>query len=140
IRNRLGINSRFGMDKSMDETNLSIQVLLEALSKIQFKFSKYFLNFSRTLIEERQIDELDNDWYQYLEYGTTDESVIWLEQLGYSRSNSIEIVTDKIEAIVTDSQGDKLVLKLIHEMHNPEIERETERIMMNYPDSFVYEG
>lgn len=140
IRNRLGINSRFGMDKSMDETNLSIQVLLEALSKIQFKFSKYFLKFSRTLIEERQIDELDNDWYQYLEYGTTDESVIWLEQLGYSRSNAIEIVTNKIEAIVTDSQGDKLVLKLIHEMHNPEIERETERIMMNYPDSFVYEG
>lgn len=54
---------------------------------------------------------LENDWYQYLEYGAVDEEVIWLEQLGYSRSNAIKIVRSNVGAIDEDELGKKMVIK-----------------------------
>ena len=124
----------------MDETNLSIQVTLEALSTIQFKFGNYFLKFSHTLKKELNTSVLENDWYQYLEYGTIDEDVIWLEQLGYSRSNAIKIVQSNVGAIDEDTFGQKIITtERLKSIGNEEIKLETERIIKNYPDVFVNE-
>lgn len=140
IRNKLGINGNRWGNGSMDETNLSIHVTLEALSTIQFKFSNYFLKFSRTLKNELNTNVLENDWYQYLEYGTIDDNVIWLEQLGYSRSSAIKIVQSNVGATDEDVLGQKVVLiDRLKSIRNEEINLETERIIKNYPDVFVNE-
>jgi hypothetical protein len=124
----------------MDEINLSIQVTLEALSIIRFKFSNYFFKFSCALKKELEVTMLENDWYQYLEYGAVDEEVIWLEQLGYSRSNAIKIVRSNVGAIDEDELGKKMVIKdQLESIGNKDINLETERIIKNYPDVFVEE-
>ncbi len=140
IRRKLGIEGNRWKKGSMDETNLSIQVTLEALSTIQFKFGNYFLKFSHTLKKELNTSVLENDWYQYLEYGTIDEDVIWLEQLGYSRSNAIKIVQSNVGAIDEDTFGQKIITtERLKSIGNEEIKLETERIIKNYPDVFVNE-
>ncbi|MEE5987555.1 hypothetical protein L1O48_02375 [Ligilactobacillus equi] len=92
IRERQGINGGNFSGGGVNESNLLIQVLMGALSDIQFKFSNYFLKFSQTILKERQLIELDNDWYKCLEYGSINEDIIWLEKLGYSRKSAIIIV------------------------------------------------
>lgn len=138
IRKRQGINSGTPTMGSMDESNLSIQVLMSALSDIQFKFSNYFLKFSQTIMKERQLIEIDNDWYKYLEYGSVNEDIIWLEKLGYSRNNAITIVKSRGKAIITDEFGSKFLLKnVVESMDNTDIIQETEQIIKNYPALFV---
>ncbi len=138
IRKRQGINSGTPTMGSMDESNLSIQVLMSALSDIQFKFSNYFLKFSQTVLKERQLVELDNDWYKYLEYGSISEDIIWLEKLGYSRNSAITIVKSKGEAIITDEFGSKFLLKnVVKSIDDTDIIQETEQIIKNYPALFV---
>lgn len=118
IRKRQGINSGTPAIGSMDESNLSIQVLMSALSDIQFKFSNYFLKFSQIIMKERQLIELDNDWYKYLEYRSISEDIIWLEKLGYSRNSAITIVKINGKAIITDVFGSKLLLRNVIETVN----------------------
>ena len=125
----------------MNESNLSIYVLLKALDTIQFKFGNYFLKLSQALLKEQQVDKLENDWYQYLEYGTTDENVIWLEQLGYDRNSALEITNSEIDIISTNELGNKVLLRnRIEELKNSEINNETEHIIKNYPDLFISEA
>lgn len=138
IRKRQGINSGTPIIGSMDESNLSIQVLMSALSDIQFKFSNYFLKFSQTILKERQLTELDNDWYKYLEYGSIDENIIWLEKLGYSRNSAITLVKSRGEAIITDEFGSKFLLKnVVESIDDTDIIQETEQIIKNYPALFL---
>ncbi|WP_270351584.1 DEAD/DEAH box helicase [Ligilactobacillus ruminis] len=138
IRKRQGINSGTPIIGSMDESNLSIQVLMSALSDIKFKFSNYFLKFSQTILKERQLTELDNDWYKYLEYGSIDENIIWLEKLGYSRNSAITLVKSRGEAIITDEFGSKFLLKnVVESIDDTDIIQETEQIIKNYPALFL---
>lgn len=138
IRKRQGINSGTPTMGSMDESNLSIQVLMSALSDIQFKFSNYFLKFSQTIMKERQLIEIDNDWYKYLEYGSINENIIWLEKLGYSRNSAVTMVKNRGEAIITNEFGSKFLLKnVVESMDDIEIIQETEQIIKNYPALFV---
>lgn len=98
------------------------------------------MKFSRTLKNELNTNVLENDWYQYLEYGTIDDNVIWLEQLGYSRSSAIKIVQSNVGATDEDVLGQKVVLiDRLKSIRNEEINLETERIIKNYPDVFVNE-
>ena len=142
VRDNYGKNNRYGIHKnSLNESNLSIYVLLKALDTIQFKFGNYFLKLSQALLKEQQVDKLENDWYQYLEYGTTDENVIWLEQLGYDRNSALEITNSEIDIISTNELGNKVLLRnRIEELKNSEINNETEHIIKNYPDLFISEA
>lgn len=138
IRKMQGIKGGNFSRGSMDEPNLSIQVLMGALSDIQFKFSNYFLKFSQTILKERQLIELDNDWYKYLEYGSINEDIIWLEKLGYSRNSAITIVKRRGKAIIIDEFGSKLLLKnAVESMGDTDIIQETEQVIKNYPALFV---
>ena len=142
IRDNYGkINWCGRRNNSLDESNLSIYVLLKALDTIQFKFGNYFLKFSHALMKERQIDKLENDWYQYVEYGATDKNVLWLEQLGYARNSAFVIANSELDIILTDELGNKVLLRnRIEELESPEIIDETARIIKNYPDLFISEA
>ena len=76
-----------------------------------------------------------------MEYGTTDENVIWLEQLGYDRNSALEITNSEIDIISTNELGNKVLLRnRIEELKNSEINNETEHIIKNYPDLFISEA
>ncbi|CAI2626123.1 hypothetical protein AKUH3B101J_10610 [Apilactobacillus kunkeei] len=89
-------------------------------------------------MKERQLIELDNDWYKYLEYGLISEDIILLEKLGYSRNIAITIVKINGKAIITDVFGSKFLLRnVVESMDDTDIIQETEQIIKNYSALFV---
>ena len=56
---------------------------------ILFKISNYFREFSTDYKKVNNIDgRFQNDWYEYVEYGTTDDIIITLQQRGFEREQS----------------------------------------------------
>lgn len=74
-------------------------VIAESLSVIEnvllFSISNYFRKFSHEYKavhkEELNADHFDNDWYEFVEYGTTNPDTIFLQQSGFSREASLFI-------------------------------------------------
>lgn len=53
------------------------------------KISNYFREFSTEYKKVNNIDgRFPNDWYEYVEYGTTDDIIITLQQCGFEREQS----------------------------------------------------
>ncbi len=57
---------------------------------IQFKIKNYFLKFSERKIANGQ-ELVNGDWFEFVEYGTCNMSVILLQKIGFSRENAIYV-------------------------------------------------
>ncbi len=51
---------------------------------ILFRLSNYFMRFSTELKKYKHKDFLTNDWYEFVEYGTTNKTCILLQKNGSS--------------------------------------------------------
>ncbi len=49
---------------------------------INYKFSMYFLRFTETYLKCHK-QQPKNDWYEYVEYGTSNKAVIMLQKFGF---------------------------------------------------------
>ena len=80
-------------------------VIAETLSVIEniilFSISNYFLRFTSEYKKYHQIQTLQNDWYEYVEYGTTNPLTIMLQRSGFSRETSTYIKKNKDEYVHT---------------------------------------
>ena len=54
-----------------------------------FSISNYFRKFSIAYKEYHKVDHFDNDWYEFVEYGTTNPLTIFLQQVGFDREASL---------------------------------------------------
>lgn len=85
-----------------------------------------------------QVENFDNDWYEYVEYGTTNPITIFLQQNGFSREASIYIQTpSNYSKYVTDVDGEKKIKRSILECGNIGVETEAQDIQFNIPELFV---
>lgn len=117
-------------------------VIAEALSVIEnvllFSISNYFRKFSMEYKAFHQIDHFDNDWYEYVEYGTTNPDTIFLQQNGFSRESSIFIQKpSNYNKYVTVLDGEKKIRRSILECGNIGVETEAQDIQFNIPELFV---
>ena len=76
---------------SLEQKNFLINDVLNTLETIiQFKIKNYFLKFTERKIANGQ--ELHgNDWYEFVEYGTCNPTVILLQKIGFTRESAIYI-------------------------------------------------
>lgn len=117
-------------------------VIAESLSVIEnvllFSISNYFRKFSLEYKAFHNVDHFDNDWYEYVEYGTTNPDTIFLQQNGFSREASIFIQTpSNYNKYVVDVEGEKRIKRSILECGNIGVETEAQDIQFNSPDLFV---
>lgn len=63
-----------------------------------FRISNYFLKFTEEYI--RQHGECKNDWYEYVEYGTTNRLRITLQKSDFSREAATYIRSNQDEYVV----------------------------------------
>ena len=117
-------------------------VIAESLSVIEnvllFSISNYFRKFSMEYKAVHQVENFDNDWYEYVEYGTTNPITIFLQQNGFSREASIYIQTpSNYSKYVTDVDGEKKIKRSILECGNIGVETEAQDIQFNIPELFV---
>jgi hypothetical protein len=118
-------------------------VIAESLGTIEnvllFSISNYFRKFS--LEYKRQHDNIeyfDNDWYEYIEYGTTNPDTIFLQQNGFSREASIFILDPKnMKKYFAVVDGERKIKRSILECGNLGVETEAQDIQFNIPELFV---
>lgn len=77
---------------SLEQKNSIINETLNAIENIiLFKISNYFSKFSSRYKEVNKIDEIANNWYEYIQYGTNDKIVIMIQKIGFSRETALKI-------------------------------------------------
>lgn len=84
------------------------------------------------------MDHFDNDWYEYVEYGTTNPNMIFFQQNGFSREASIYIQRQpNFSKYVTEVDGIKKIKRSILSCGNLGVETEAQDIQFNIPELFV---
>lgn len=117
-------------------------VIAESLSVIEnvllFSISNYFRKFSLEYKDYHNVDHFDNDWYEYVEYGTTNPVTIFLQQNGFSREASIFLQSpSNYSKYVTEIDGEKKIRRSILKCGNIGVETEAQDIQFNIPELFV---
>lgn len=128
-------------DRSKEHRNVVFADTLEVIENvILFSISNYFLRFSNEYKKVHDVTEFDNNWYEYVEFGTTNPLTILLQRNGFSRESATYIRNHKDEYVVHDGSGGELKLKsslLI--CGNTSVMTEAASIKFNVPGLFLEE-
>ena len=96
--------------------NIVMSETLQAIeSVVLFSFANYFLRFTEAYKRIHSIEgEMDNNWYEFIEYGTINKLTIFLQRNGFSRETALFIRKNRNEYVVglDDSKPVKLTFGL----------------------------
>lgn len=124
-------------DNSQLHRNLIIGETLQAIENVLlFTFANYFLKFSECYKKVHNIKDIKNDWYEYVEYGTTNLLSITLQKYGFSRESSLYIKQNKNEYVIKDNGAIKLKKSILLDSKNS-IKQEIQEVIYNAPELFV---
>lgn len=128
-------------DNSKEHRNVVFADTLEAIENIVlFSISNYFLRFSNEYKKIHGVDEFDNNWYEYVEFGTTNPLTILLQRNGFSRESATFIKKHKNEYVIHDGSTDELRLRLsLLNCGNTSVMTEAASIRFNAPKLFLEE-
>lgn len=88
---------------SLEQKNSIINDTLNVIENIVlFKISNYFSKFSARYKDINKVDEILNDWYEYIQYGTNDNIVIMIQKAGFSREAALKINSKKYWILEND--------------------------------------
>ena len=117
-------------------------IIAETLGVIEnvllFSISNYFRKFSLEYKDVHQVEHFQNDWYEFVEYGTTNPLTIFLQQIGFSRESSkfIEEPPNR-NKYLTEVDGELRIYRSILECGNIGVETESQDIQFNMPELFI---
>lgn len=115
-------------------------VIAETLGVVEnvllFSISNYFRKFSAEYKKQHQVDSFPNDWYEYVEYGTTNPMTIFLQQSGFSREVS-SFIQEHQDKYIIESDHEVKIKKTILHCGNLGVETEANDIQFNMPELFV---
>ena len=117
-------------------------IIAETLGVIEnvllFSISNYFRKFSLEYKDVHQVEHFQNDWYEFVEYGTTNPLTIFLQQIGFSRESSkfIEEPSNR-NKYLTEVDGELRIHRSILECGNIGVETESHDIQFNMPELFI---
>lgn len=125
--------------ESMDHKNLVIAETLSVIENVLlFSISNYFRKVSLEYKAVHGVDHFENDWYEFVEYGTTNPGTIFLQQSGFSREASIFIQSPvNYKKYILEVAGQKRIKRNILECGNTCVETEAADIQFNMPELFV---
>ena len=103
-----------------------------------FRLSNYFMRFSTELKKYKHKDYLSNDWYEYVEYGTTNKICILLQKNGFSPEVATYIQKHEDPYIERTENGIK-VKKEILNCQRQSVREEARMVYNNIPELFVME-
>ena len=122
---------------SPEHRNVVYADTLEVIENvILFSISNYFLRFSnmyKTINGEHSLDS--NNWYEFVEYGTTNEIIVFLQRNGFSRE-SANYIKQNAWYILKTEDGLKLRRSLLT-CKNTDVRTEAELIALNRPLLFA---
>lgn len=124
-------------DSSLEHRNSVISNTLQIIENvILFSISNYFLRFSTEYKRFHKVENFQNDWYEYVEYGTTNPLSIMLQRNGFSRETSTYIRQHRADYVVMDGQDVKL-RKSLAKCPSTSVRKEVADIQYNIPELFI---
>lgn len=126
-------------DDSILHRNVVFADTLEVIENVVlFSISNYFLRFSNEYKKVHGITEFDNNWYEYVEFGTTNPLTILLQRNGFSRESATYIRNHREEYVVQNDIGEELKLKSsLLKCGNTSVMTESASIKFNVPELFI---
>lgn len=124
-----------------EHRNVVFADTLETIENIiLFSISNYFLRFAnmyKSIHGEHSLDT--NNWYEYVEYGTTNDMTIFLQRNGYSResANYIKDHADDYIVLGTEENPGIRLRRSLLECENKNARTDTESIIYNIPQLFL---
>lgn len=97
---------------------------------ILFKLSNYFLKFSNVYKEFTNQKSFNNDWYEFIEFGTHEPVIIFLQRIGFSRETALYIRKNSSDFIEIDN-GKIFLKKDILDSTNKDIQKELKDLDSN---------
>ena len=97
---------------------------------ILFKLSNYFLKFSNIYKEFTIQKSFNNDWYEFIEFGTHEPVIIFLQRIGFSRETALYIRKNSSDFIEIDN-GKIFLKKDILDSTNKDIQKEPKDLDSN---------
>ncbi len=123
-------------DDSIMHRNIVISDTLSAIEDvILFRLSNYFLRFSSEYKRFHNLPILENDWYEYVEYGTTNPLTIMLQRNGFSREASTYI--KKHPQYLKQTGEEYKLLETLLECDSRAVREEAREVRYNIPELFV---
>ncbi|WP_311777160.1 DEAD/DEAH box helicase [Trueperella abortisuis] len=123
-------------ENTLQHRNIVINEILKVLEDvILFSLSNYFLKFSNEYKKVHGVEQFDNDWYEYIEYGTTKQETILLQRLGFTRESATYIRTNVSNAVFLH-EGTLYLNPILLESSNVNVRKEANEIRYNVPEAF----
>jgi hypothetical protein len=117
--------------------NVVIADTLQVIEKvILFSLSNYFLRFSDEYKRQHGNKPFTNDWYEFVEYGTTNPLSIMLQRNGFFRETA-NFIKDNRRLYVVTENGEAKLRRALAECGNISVENEVRDVMLNVPELFV---
>lgn len=108
---------------------------LEAIGRvILFELSSYFLHFFNEFKKFPVVEQFDNDWYEFVEYGTVHQSTILLQRLGCTRESATYIRAKAPNAVII-SESTACLNPVLLERSNINVRKEANEIRYNVPEA-----
>lgn len=100
------------------------------------EYDHYFLKFSNEYMRIHDITEFENNWYEFVEYGTTNPVTIILQRHEFSREAATYIKDNHPEWIVPQQDGTIKLRRDALESANENTRVEANQANFNSPDLF----
>lgn len=123
---------------SLEHRNIVISDTLQVIENvILFSISNYLLRFSTEYKRFHDVESFPNDWYEYVEYGTTNPLSIMLQRNGFSRETSTYIRKNKEDYVVVTADGEIKLRRSLAECDNISVRKEVADVQYNVPELFI---
>lgn len=126
-------------DDSIEHRNSVISETLSVIENIiLFSISNYFLKFSTEYKRIHQIEVIpgNNDWYEFVEYGTCNTLTITLQRNGFTRETSTYIKSHQSDYVRIENNEIRLSKDLLT-CDNLGVQKEAREIAYNIPELFI---
>ncbi len=122
--------------------NLVISDTLNIIENvILFSIANYFREFSTEYKRQHDNKPFDNDWYEYVEFGTTNQLTIVLQRYGFSREASSYIIKHEQDFVDRSNPSPAFPFMLrkqaLLDCDDSNVVTETPDIYINVPELFV---
>lgn len=123
-------------DDTKFQRNIVISDTLNAIEDvILFRVSNYFLKFSAEYKRIHNVAIIYNDWYEFVEYGTTNRLNIFLQRNGFCRETATYI--KQHPEYIHFEDGEYKVDSSILKCTNKAVCKEASEIKYNIPELFI---
>lgn len=125
-------------DNSIKHKNQVINEVMNDLEHvINYKLSMYFLRLSEAIVKISGKDALQNDWYEYVEYGTCNNAIILLQKYGFLREEALLLLKPIYSNYVKYDNQNIQIRKNILEIAKEDLNVSLKTVMINYPEIFI---